>query len=365
MTISFGENLKALRLKNELTQEKLADYLGITFQSVSKWERGESYPDITLLPSIASLFDVSIDDLLGINEINKKKEIDSYINEYERLILVDTPKCYEMIKKAVKEFPNEYSIVVRYMSALHCQAENFEDVTDEMEQIYNKIQSNCTDDSIRIKAKRILINHYRCRNSREYDLKAIKIAEDLPSINDCKEYVSSYVFRPMGNGKDPFYTSDKKHIEACQGAIEAALTMLNNSIINYCVYDDAFSCDEKISALETSVSILKAFYTDGYYGSQSLGLVYTYWHLSWLHFLNGNEEKALEYLEICADEAIKFDAAPDESVSNSFFFNGKTLKKPKRGKTCRERIKLYALNQYPFSEEFKNRKEFKEIIKKL
>ena len=46
-------NLKKYRLQKELTQEDVADYLGITAQSVSKWERGESYPDITLLPALA------------------------------------------------------------------------------------------------------------------------------------------------------------------------------------------------------------------------------------------------------------------------------------------------------------------------
>ena len=49
-------NLKKYRLQKELTQEDVADYLGITAQSVSKWERGESYPDITLLPALANIF---------------------------------------------------------------------------------------------------------------------------------------------------------------------------------------------------------------------------------------------------------------------------------------------------------------------
>ena len=59
MNIYFSENIKRLRKERELTQEALADFLGVSFQAVSKWERGESYPDIELLPTIADFFSVS------------------------------------------------------------------------------------------------------------------------------------------------------------------------------------------------------------------------------------------------------------------------------------------------------------------
>ena len=56
-------NLSALRKKNHLTQEQLADRLGLTFQAVSKWENGLSCPDISLLPELAGIFGVTVDDL--------------------------------------------------------------------------------------------------------------------------------------------------------------------------------------------------------------------------------------------------------------------------------------------------------------
>ena len=63
------ENLKKYRLLKNLTQADVAGYLGITSQSVSKWERGESYPDITFLPALANIFETSIDLLIGMDTI--------------------------------------------------------------------------------------------------------------------------------------------------------------------------------------------------------------------------------------------------------------------------------------------------------
>ena len=57
MEICLKHTLRSLRQQKNVTQEALAQHLGITPQSVGKWERGEGYPDITLLPAIAAYFD--------------------------------------------------------------------------------------------------------------------------------------------------------------------------------------------------------------------------------------------------------------------------------------------------------------------
>ena len=85
MTIYFSENLKKLRLSKNLTQDKLADFLNVSFQTISKWERGETYPDITMLPSIAMFFKVSIDGLLGINNARDEEEIKRLLEEHDNL----------------------------------------------------------------------------------------------------------------------------------------------------------------------------------------------------------------------------------------------------------------------------------------
>ena len=76
MNIPIGENIRRLRRERNLTQEETAAHLGISFQSVSKWERGDGYPDITMLPALANYFGVSVDELFGMSVTEKKSKYD-------------------------------------------------------------------------------------------------------------------------------------------------------------------------------------------------------------------------------------------------------------------------------------------------
>lgn len=68
MELMIGEKLKKLRHSRDLTQEEVATHLGISYQAISKWERGDGYPDITMLPTLANYFRVSVDELIGMDE---------------------------------------------------------------------------------------------------------------------------------------------------------------------------------------------------------------------------------------------------------------------------------------------------------
>ena len=68
--LKIGEKIKELRKAQDVTQEKLADYLNISYQAVSKWENGLALPDITLVPQLANFFGVTCDYLLGVSNVN-------------------------------------------------------------------------------------------------------------------------------------------------------------------------------------------------------------------------------------------------------------------------------------------------------
>ena len=72
MLIRLDKNLRRLRKEAGITQEQLANKLGVSFQAVSRWETGAAYPDITLLPELANTFHITVDSLLGITEARER-----------------------------------------------------------------------------------------------------------------------------------------------------------------------------------------------------------------------------------------------------------------------------------------------------
>ena len=70
----FGNFIKEIRKKNNLTQKEFADKFGITYQAVSKWERGLNLPDINILKDICTEYSISLDDILNGNSLNKNKK---------------------------------------------------------------------------------------------------------------------------------------------------------------------------------------------------------------------------------------------------------------------------------------------------
>ena len=105
MNIYFSENVKRMRKEKDLTQETLAEALGVSFQTISKWERGESYPDLSMLSVISSFFSVSVDVLLGIDKAHTEETIKKYVDMFDNMKLKDARSVLSEYGKAVKEFP--------------------------------------------------------------------------------------------------------------------------------------------------------------------------------------------------------------------------------------------------------------------
>jgi len=115
----IGENLKTLRKDKNLTQEEVAEILCVSPQSISKWERNDTLPDITMLPALANLYKVSVDFLIGMDKINDSQAKNTVFHKgHEYLKNNDTTAAIEIYSQALKTFPNDEDIMSDFAMTL-------------------------------------------------------------------------------------------------------------------------------------------------------------------------------------------------------------------------------------------------------
>ena len=123
----FAENFKKYRMLKNMTQEDIAQLLGITAQSVSKWERNESYPDITFLPAIANILETSIDTLIGMNTIRSEEarlKIHAEAAEFQRK--GDYFSAEAVYRNALLTYPNKPGMILGLAGVLALQGKSAE-----------------------------------------------------------------------------------------------------------------------------------------------------------------------------------------------------------------------------------------------
>ena len=119
MKLNIGETIKRMRKEKEITQEEFSQVLGVSCQSVSRWENGSCYPDIELVPTIASFFGVSTDKLMGVDEITEMENVEKYLERFQLSISRgEIDECIAVAREGVGEYPNNYILLDKLMYAL-------------------------------------------------------------------------------------------------------------------------------------------------------------------------------------------------------------------------------------------------------
>ena len=119
MKLNLGENIRQNRRKLDLTQDELAERLGTTYQSVSRWENGTTYPDMELLPELAAIFGITVDSLLGYEDEVLKRETEKYLTDFRNALTYGkVDDCIRIARAGVEAFPNDYALLNNLMYAL-------------------------------------------------------------------------------------------------------------------------------------------------------------------------------------------------------------------------------------------------------
>jgi len=362
MKINFGSNLKKLRNERNLTQENLADFLGVSFQTISKWERGDVYPDIATLPDIAKFFNISTDELLGVDAVNSEEKITKVIATLDGIKSEADKEKSKLIQKAIAEFPADFRLQLRWMANLMFKnnGKDYVQVKSKILTIYNNIQNNCKDDPIRFRAKRYMAQYYNTLseiNESGYSFTDVQsIVEQMPKLRDSQEFCKAFLY---------FQHPNKRVV--IQDSIEEEICILHHGLVHYGVFNYELPVEERIRIAEITLKMNELLFDDGHYGKQWLVVMYLNGYLAAFHYEAGETEKSLRYLEKCAELAIRFDKLDKVSIMKSAVFHDKEFDKHILGNPFSARSKMVSLmkNKYPFDEGFKNSDAFKSIINLL
>lgn len=196
MNLSIGINIRRIRLERNLTQEEVAGHLGISSQSVSKWERNEGYPDIEMLPVLANYFGISVDELLGVSDGEKKDKYDKINEEW----LYNNKNGFhsenvDLMKNALKLFPNDALLLVQLSTSL----EKLDGTQEEKDKylresiaVQEQIINYCSDCEVRGATLYNICFAYWKIGEHE---KAVEQAKKLPNLYKSRENALVYFLK--------------------------------------------------------------------------------------------------------------------------------------------------------------------------
>lgn len=267
MSKTMGKIIKELRLNHGLTQEMLAERLGVTYQAVSKWENDLGMPDISQIVPLASVLEVTTDTLFGIAGTNESEEawkIVSHADSVEEYGNLESYlKAYDILSDGLKKYPNNLIIINNCMAlgvSLSMPHNGWIYAEERAKEIASKticqanfIIANSKNINDILTARQILIFLYCSRH--EYDL-AAQEARKFPVRTDFTLYSNiARVNEYMGNHEAAiaFLCTD---IDYSLQAFEDNAARLGRAYYNSGKYNDA------IETYETFFAVMKAIFKD-------------------------------------------------------------------------------------------------------
>ena len=181
--MNLGNKIRELRRAGNLTQEQLAAALNITPQAVSKWEMGASYPDMTMIPIIASFFKVSLDELFDFDVKNVEKEIEEIRLEYGKYFWGNFVKAEQILLDGLKLYPASIRLKTELVELYAYNVDRGDEIIHKAFELAGQIVQVSQDVfcTCRTKANLIHIYKYLEREKGEDHYEDIKqIIETLP-----------------------------------------------------------------------------------------------------------------------------------------------------------------------------------------
>lgn len=235
--MNIGNKIRQLRKQRGITQEQLAESIGISFQAVSKWENNIALPDITLAPVLASYFGVSMDELFDFNlkeiECDVKKISDKAYEFRES----NPSESRRILEDGLKKYPENDVLLNNLLYVL-----NYSENPDETIEVASNLIEKTTQSDVKYDALRFLAYAYKAKG----DIKSAEAAiEQIPEIYFTKLTEMAYLL----SGKGKFEAAEKQKWISCENLLQMMW-----KIVEY--YEENGEIDKAIKETEKALHVI-------------------------------------------------------------------------------------------------------------
>lgn len=294
--LNIGASLIQNRRRRGITQEMLARYLGVSKASVSKWETGTTYPDITILPKLATFFHISIDELIGYEPQMTKEDIRTLYRQLcrdfsEKPFEEVTANCREIVKKYFSCPPLLFQIGCLY--ANHCtlagSPERFSGILEEAVELFIRVREESRD--VALQAQAVNLESF-CLLQLGRSSEALSLLSPATSLLMMPEPLIASAYRMQGK------------IPEAKRTLQAGMYQSILALINLLVPYLELCGEDETAFAETCARILtlaEAFRLETLHP----GILLTvYLNIAQQHARRGNEEAVFSTLECYANLAL-------------------------------------------------------------
>lgn len=204
--MSIGKVIRKYRKIKNMTQEEMAERLGVTAPAVNKWENENSFPDIMLLAPIARLLGISLDTLLSFREDLTMEEINEIVREVDQKIKeMPYEEVFGWVKEKLEEYPNCETLILNLAILLDAQRmvqelPNGADYDEYLCSLYIRILDS-EDEAIRLRAADCLVGFYR--RQKQYE-KAEKYLEYFSIQNPERKRKQAEIYAETGRVEEAY-----------------------------------------------------------------------------------------------------------------------------------------------------------------
>ena len=358
--INIAKQILAARHQKKITQEELASYIGVSKAAVSKWESGISFPDITILPRLATYFNISIDELLGYEPQMTKEEIQKTYRDLKKMF-AEQPwaevmkACEELEKKYYSCFPLLLQLIVLYI--------NHGNLSSEPKEVY----AHCIELAERIHTQGEDVNDSKQAASLEVMCNLL-MGEPMKALDLLGEKVRPYtqetellgqIYQSIGNmekAKEVWQIALYQHLIHCVG--DAAPLML--------VYADEPERADEI--IKRTLQVMETYKMETLHPNTT---AVTYLTAAQVYCMNGKAEDSLamleKYVSLCEHCYFPFVLHGDDffDMLDEWFQEFDLGDQAPRSDALIKKSMLESVEKNPALALLQDRQEFKDIVRRL